>query len=222
LKVKSKSVRSGFTLIELLIVIVIVGILAGMAIASFGSTQKHARMEVAVDSIISLIKEQKGKAQNGRQFVSTTQPSSPGQTQSFCYGIVFQKVKTPYIQTIVAPYFAVSPNKEPKADYCDPTSTQTELTPLVVSDDLVLDGIQQGSAPQENLVILFKPPFGAVIEVPDLSVDTSGKTAPTTDENPVQILLNQKNNAPSDERIIQFDALSGLVQKVNAPSSPNP
>jgi len=36
-------VKSGFTLIELLIVITIIGILAGMALASYGGTQERAR-----------------------------------------------------------------------------------------------------------------------------------------------------------------------------------
>src|SRR3990167_7629796 len=36
-------VKSGFTLIELLIVITIIGILAGMALASYGGTQEMAR-----------------------------------------------------------------------------------------------------------------------------------------------------------------------------------
>lgn len=41
--IKNKIVKKGFTLIELLVVISIIGILAGLAVVSFTSSQKQAR-----------------------------------------------------------------------------------------------------------------------------------------------------------------------------------
>jgi len=214
----SKVFRPGFTLIEMLIVIVIVGILALMAISSFGSARQHARLDVAVDSIISTIKEQQGNAKNGRQTLTgATGGGSSPQQQSSCYGVVIQKT-APYFQTVTMPYVAVSADS-PDADFCD---TQKAVSiPVDMAADVQVDMITQGS--QANLVdqlaVLFKPPFAAVLEISDLHQNTAGISTPTTDQNPVRIFLNQQGNSPQDERVVQFDANSHLVQKVAVPTS---
>ena len=54
---KSHNRKKGFTLIELLVVITIIGILAGIAISSFGGIFGSAGQLAAQDSLLSIHKE---------------------------------------------------------------------------------------------------------------------------------------------------------------------
>lgn len=207
--------KRGFTLIEMLIVIVIIGLLAMIAVSSFGSARKQARLDIALETIMSMMKEQQGKAKTGRQVVDA---SSGGQT--LCYGLVFQKV-VPYVQTITVPYRAIANDNTKKADYCDALNTQPTLKDLAVSEDVVLQTIRQGGNPVDMLVLLFKPPFGSVLEVNGLSEITEAYGAPAGNQNPVQVFFNQGGADPQEQRGITYDAFSGTVRKT-FPSSITP
>lgn len=200
--------KGGFTLIEMLIVIVIIGLLAMIAVSSFGSARKQARLDIALETIMSMMKEQQGKAKTGRQVVDA---SSGGQT--LCYGLVFQKV-APYVQSITVPYRAIANDNTKKADYCDASTTQPVLKDLVVSEDVVLHTIQQGSNPVEKLVLLYKPPFGSVLEVNEIEEITEAYGVPAGNKNPVQLFFNQGSTDPQDQRGITYDAFSGTVRKI--------
>ncbi len=203
--------KKGFTLIEMLIVLVIIGLLAAMAVSSFGSARKRARLNIAVDSIASMIKQQQGKAKTGRQ----TADGSSG--QSSCYGMVFQKT-APYLQTVMVPYVAVPPvtSNVPYADYCD-TKTPV-LTPVEVTDDIMIQDLKKAGANVEKLTVMFKPPFGTVLQA-----DSTEKIAPDSQPDPalIQVFLNQPANLPADEQGIQYDPYSGSVSRATA-SPPAP
>lgn len=209
--------RKGFTLIEILIVLVIIGILAAMAVSSFGSARKRARLNIAVDSVASMIKQQQGKAKTGRQ----TGVSS-SELQTSCYGMVFQKT-APYIQTVSVPYVAVPPvsSNSPYADYCDTQSVSVSplLTPVEVTDDIFIQDIGEPGSSVTSSVVMFKPPFGAVLQADSVSHITP-ESQP--DKTMVRIFLNQTGNQQNDEQGIQYDPFSGLVSKVSAtlPSTP--
>ncbi len=209
--------KKGFTLIEMLIVISIISLLAVMAVSSFGAAQKKARLDIAVDSIMSVLKEQQGKAKTGRQGSGGSADSLPG---ALCYGVVFQTA-VPYVQTVTVPYRSVANDKSAKADYCD-AITSPALVILPVTEDIVLKQIQQGSADAgEKLVLMFKPPLGSVLEASDFAAITQVHGQPAVAQNPVQIFINQQGNDPQDERVLQFDAFSGQVSRVN-PAVQNP
>lgn len=202
-----KKGRGGFTLIEMLIVIVIIGLLAMIAVSSFGSARKQARLDIALETIMSTMKEQQGKAKTGRQVVDD---STGG--QMLCYGLVFQKV-VPYVQTITVPYRAIANDNTNNADYCDASVTQPTLKGLAVSEDVILHTIQQGENPVDMLVLLFKPPFGSVLEVNGLTEITEGHGVPAGTQNPVQVFFNQGGTDPQDQRGITYDAFTGTVRK---------
>ena len=209
-----RNTLQGFTLIEMLIVIVIIGLLAFMAVSSFGSAQKAARLDIAVDTIMSVIKEQQGKARAGRQVSGV-----PG-GKNLCYGVVFQK-SFPSVQTVTVPYVAVSPNSA-HADYCDVADLTVKpvLTPAAVSADIVFQKILQGGSDvtSSGLVLVFKPPFGAILQSD--SVDHIQPDA-VVNQSAVQIFLNQGGSNSQDQRVIQFDPLTGTVSRVNSQSQPH-
>ena len=216
LKKTSQSAKQfpAFTLIEMLIVIVIIGLLAAMAVGSFGSARKRARLDIATDSMISTLKEQLGKAKSGRQSEND---------KSSCYGVFFQKTQKPYVQSVVIPYVSVPPvgDNSPYADYCDTQSVTVspQLTPLEVADDVLLKDIQRNNQQVDSWIVLFKPPFGKILEA--VSVDQIVPDLLSTNDG-VKIVVNQEGNEATDARSFEFDAFSGEVHRVTATTSSQP
>lgn len=209
-----RKTRDGFTLIEMLVVIVIIGLLAVMAVSSFDVARKRVRLDVATDTITSIIKEQQGKARSGRQ---GSDSSSFAQTS--CYGVFFQQA-SPFIQTVVMPYVSVPEDPTTSnADYCDAAATAPKMTELEISKDIMVQSIKQGGAPVQKLLLLFKPPFGSVLEMHDLTSATTAHTAPVQTENPLQILLNQQGNSLQDYRGFEYDVISSMIRPLTLPST---
>lgn len=223
-----KTVRDGFTLIELLIVITIIGILAVMAIGSFGSARQDAQLDIAADSISSIIKEQQGNAKDGLQGVG-----SDSTKEASCYGVVFQTSSTlsnastdPFVQAITVPYVAVptATNSE-SADYCDTSNIQNlQKTPVDATSNILLTGLKQAGIDMDSLVIMFKPPFGAVLEGTGSNISDSLSAigpASTPSQDAVQIFLNLPSSNPQTEKGLQFDPFSGLVSSIDPSTAPS-
>jgi predicted RNA methylase len=83
-----------------------------------------------------------------------------------------------------------------------------------ITSDILFEDIKQGPQSVDKLVLVFKPPFGSVIEVSDVPAVTEAHDAPTSSQNPVQLFLNQDGNTAQDQRVVQFDAFSGAVTRV--------
>lgn len=207
--------KGGFTLIEMLIVIVIIGLLASIAISSFWGARKKARMDIAVDTLASIIKEQRGKAQAGRV------ASGTDEIQNLCRGLVFQKT-APFIQTIQTPYRAIAADGTSKADYCDATTVEPTLEEVVVTEDVLVKDIQKGGGGVEKFVLMFKPPYGSPMLANDVSAITEAYGAPAVIDNPVKIVLSQEGNEAKDDRALRFDIFSGSVARVAVDESSLP
>ena len=91
--------KKAFTLIELLIVIAIIGILTVVSLSSYSSTRQVAEINIQTDTLVTLLRESKGKAQN-------TTPDENGKL--YCIGFQFSQNSgdsdTPQIQKIKVPY----------------------------------------------------------------------------------------------------------------------
>ena len=197
--------RSGFTLIEILIVIVIVGLLAALAVSSFGVARQHARLDIAADTLVSVFKQQQDQARVGRQL--------SGSEHSSCYGIVFNTDDSapPAIQTVVVPYQPASTNSANRnADYCDTNSDTTQRT--AIAEDIVVKSFSAGTQDltnRSNLVVFFKPPFAT----PVIAYDLVGISEPSSDPvafwSPVRVVISLKDDPNGDQRGISFDPISG-------------
>lgn len=207
-------VKGGFTLIEVLIVVIIVGLLAVLAVGSFGTARKKARLDVGVDAMVSILKEQRTKAQTGRQI------TSGDEAKTLCYGVIFQKT-APYFQTVEMPYRAIANDGSAKADYCDATTAQPVLVTQGVTSDVLVQDVKLGNGSVDKVVVMFKPPHGSVLEASDVPLVTETYGAPPLNKNPLEVVISQEGNAPEDRRLLKFDAVSGAVTRA-VPTSVTP
>lgn len=86
---KKLQVKSGFTLVEMLVVISLIGILAGLALVSFGSVQKQARDTARKSDLkqYQTATESYASKNNGSYFVSATAQTASSGTYCTSLGI---------------------------------------------------------------------------------------------------------------------------------------
>jgi prepilin-type N-terminal cleavage/methylation domain-containing protein len=189
--------QAGFTLIEMLIVITIVGILAAVAVTSYGTARKQAQLDFAADSLITAFKEQLAKAKSGQGLKSSTIQQQLTELQFACFGLRFQK-NAPILQYFETAYHSV--DDQGNADVCD---SEGQLSPFSVEDiqlyELVLDDL-----PAESAEVLFKPPFAKLVARTIQSNFSNFKK--------MRITLGFKNS--DQRRVVELDSSSGIAQRV--------
>ncbi|MFA5829579.1 MAG: type II secretion system protein [Candidatus Gracilibacteria bacterium] len=166
---KAPQTRKAFTLIEMLVVITIVGIIGAVAVGNYAATRKQAKLELGVDTLISIFKEQEQKAKSGQ--LVTFQEAGKSQTGIACYGVDLRVSDSQNgqgqggqpvvpVQYLINPYHAVQGND---ADACGANSVQTmnisSFEDLEISKISLMDQ-NQSSQDQNDLKVFYKPPLG--------------------------------------------------------------
>lgn len=189
--------KKAFTLVEMLIVIAIVAILALLAIGSFGAARQQARREIAIDSLVSLLRQQQTLAKSGRleeDFGSNR-----------CYGVLYT-IQDPYVQLVEMPYVPVGTTD---ADYCDPVAR--EAVDYDAIQDFEVREIERFGSDTSDVLILFKPPFARPVlgDVTFTSLDDL--MVQSTSDIIIRVGL------PNDEQVraFRFDASSGLIERIH-------
>lgn len=209
---KARKDHKGFTLVEMMIVIAIVAILATIAIANYGSVRQKAKLDIVADTLVSIIKQQQSNAKNGKGggVVSPTTAglgADSGLSGVKCYGLFFQTSQTtdkPYASLVSAPYVAVGTNG---ADYCD---TGSEISqPVTEMEDFSITSLKKDNVETPELEFYFKPPFGK----PFLA-GAGSSTADLTTVLSSQIDITLSSKTKGDDRLIRFDAASGVVSVI--------
>lgn len=194
--------RKAFTLIEMLVVITIIAILAAVAVSSYGIAGQRARLDVGVDSVVSVLKQQQGLSKSGR-VVNVGGGAGTKEAEGYkCYGMYFSD-NDPYVQLVEADYVSVDVTR---ADYCkiDPNSSPLRVFPEL--GNLVLTGIEKDNQELNKLVVMFKPPFGNIV-LGDLNEVQNIKQ-----EKEVKIGIGLKNGGDSAYFSINF--ASGLIERI--------
>jgi prepilin-type N-terminal cleavage/methylation domain-containing protein len=184
--------KRGFTLVEMLVVITIIGMLAFLGVSSYGAAQKQARLELAADNVVSLLKEQQGLAKSGRVGLSGS---------AKCYGVRLLINNAPKV--VEADYFAVQGNK---ADFCN-IDNETER-PLIQELDVVVSNLKQGFIDKDDLTIMFKPPSAKVVVYSGKNEISIGS------ENEAQIDFSISILNREGEKKISIHALTGKAQRI--------
>ena len=210
---QKSGLRAGFTLIEMLVVLCIVAILAILAIGSYATARQQARLDLSVDSFVSLLKGQAGKAKSGQSF--STDQAQPQQNVAGCFGVTFDKKavthqgnNTAYPVWIVSmPYLAVSGTD---ADVCDFNNAQYKAADTY--PDLQLSTLSVDAGPSsDGVMIVFKPPFGKAV-----LANNESHLAPFKS---LQVTFSLGTDA-SMQRSFQADGVTNEVRRVTL--QPNP
>lgn len=189
--------RKAFTLIEMLVVIAIVGILALLAISSYGVARQQARRDIAVDSLVSALRSQQTLAKSGRI-------DADEDARNRCYGMLFM-LDEPYVQYVESDYFPVG---DKGADYCDVSQDSVrEFQPL---EDFQVRAISKFGNDAANVAVMFKPPFAKVV------LTDSGFALPAPPLTQVTPDIMVTVGLPNDqqERSLRIDTSSGYIERI--------
>lgn len=181
----------GFTLLELVIVIAIVGILASLALASYANIRRQAKLDLAFDGLVTMIKEQSSKAKSGRL---------QNGSQLSCYGFSIEKKQdATSVQTFSMPYISISQNQ---ADVCDPAKKAVLVSSFL--EDVVVKDITLNGRALDQAEVTFKPPFGKAF---------AASGTPLADIfTEMTVLLGYPGS--NDDRKLRYDAVTGNVTRV--------
>ncbi len=205
--------RKAFTLIEMLIVVAIIAILAMIAVGAYGSARRSAQIDLMADNLVSSLKYQQSLSKAGKVVRESDEVGEGEESvQTKCYGMYFSKTGgedgAPLIQFVETPYYAVHPTKS-AADVCELTEA-TQIS-FDIEFDLELFTIQKYGSEQESdqVLIMFKPPFGRIFIGDDLnSIATPGRGLTPF------IKFGIRYPDSDDEKLFRFDTSTGLTERV--------
>lgn len=192
----------GFTLIEMLIVITIIGVIAFLGISTYGDAQRQAKLEFAADTVVSLIRQQQSLVKSGRIVVNNQESDATDASNKKCYGLL---ITSQTVSLVESSYFAIKDNI---ADVCDVTTLKER--PVNDLKDFTISTLERSGEPQEELLILFKPPAGKTL----LGTKTE-VFSPQTDITP-DIIIGITAQQGNEERLIRFSPSTGFVERIKA------
>ncbi len=190
--------RPAFTLIEILVVIMIVAMLAVLAIASYGSTRERAKMDIAADTLVSLLNQQRSLSRSGRSDNST------------CYGVYFNKNGRSQVELLQAPYVSVNVEiNSTKSNFCDMRQDKLVRQPFDQFEDNKISEISKFGVATDSLAILYRPPEGRI-----LLGNLDNPDNPGSISNP-EVTVTFKSANGKEQRSLTLDVSSGLAELVN-------
>lgn len=194
----------GFTLIEMIIVMAIIGVLALASVSSYSVVQRRARLDIALDTLISTLKEQRDKARAGGQNTDSSLS---------CYGLFFHKQDADRaVEVVSMRYVAVDKNKN-RADFCDPALSFIKKNPDI-TQNIPVKHITLGN--EENissLALFFKPPLGISVAASNLDDSALNSLFSLSgNQNPLKITIGFPNT--EEERTLVFDFITGEIKRL--------
>ncbi|MGL5831206.1 MAG: pilus assembly FimT family protein [Candidatus Altimarinota bacterium] len=205
---------AGFTLIELLVVIAIVAIISLVTISNYGGVQKGARLDYAVDSVISLIKEQQLLAKSGNR-------NEDGVLRCYAFKLVAWEengdVKSEALMG--SSDYVGLPTDENGENLVNPEASSVDICEKVAEADwqvreifevgTVLKSISDSSTGSEvsSVELYFKPPFGQVYRYNDVQ-----RFEPLLSGN-FRFVLGY-DSGDDRERMVEFNLQNGQVRRV--------
>ncbi len=203
--------KPAFTLIEMIIVMTIIGLLVLVSVSSYTVVQRQARLDIALDTLISTLKEQRDKARVGK----VDKQDTDANTTLSCYGLFFdQKNTDPDIQIVSMRYVTVGNNR---ADFCDPARSFIKQPSGITTDQgVMVKSVTLGTGQRENIktfALLFKPPFGTPVFATGFEANAlSSSLVLSAGQNPLKINLGLQN--VTEEKTLVFDFLTGDIKKL--------
>ena len=198
--------KSAFTLIEMIIVMAIIGVLALVSVSSYSVVQRHTRFDIALDTLISVLKEQRDKARAG------------GQNDNMalsCYGLIFRKQNqgTDTTTEIASMRYVAVDDKKNRADFCDPALSFIKKDSGVTGDLQVKNIALGNNETLDSLALFFKPPLGLSVAAKSLDDSALNSLFPVSeDQNPIKITLGLSNT--EETRTFIFDIITGEIKKL--------
>lgn len=189
----AKLKKKGFTLIELLVVIGIISSIVAISISSYGIVRKKIQLDVAANTLESVIIEAREKTRSG--IYQKTGELTEG--SSYCFGVEIENDE--YIKLYRAPYNRLNP----KNNQCD--KSKAELVKEVEHEDnLVVKEIEFfGDEISDIIEIYFAPPKSE-IELPATLIGTN--------EPILKVAIGfQATDKPSEKRLVVLNLLTGNV-----------
>jgi len=205
------SERKAFTLIEMLIVVAIIALLAMIAVGAYSGARRSAQIDIIADNLVSSLKLQQGLSKSGRVTADTSGLAGSQQGKSKCYGMSFKtgggEGSQPAISYVETPYYTIHPNK-PTADVCDLSEKEERDFEMDVNYELFMMEAYFDGNEKEDLLILFKPPFGRIV-ISEAGAD------PVSFQQGVHPFINFGISLPNNQnpKYFRFDTTTGLAER---------
>jgi len=188
------SKKKGFTLVEILIVLTIISLVVLLGFSSYGFAQKKIRLDIAANSVQSLISEARDKTKAGYYESS----SDAVEAKSLCYG--FKAYPGGGVELLTTPYDPIKTTEKCSLNLNNIIVVKKPET----SNDIILKKVEMFGAEQADPVIVFFQPPNAEIEFTSMNLTS----------DPVMKLNVGYSNSDNiqDQRQVVFNVLTGNVK----------